>query len=466
MNENDGQNALTRQLARKLLPLALAIGLIITLLIPGIYVYLQYVQVKGEAGAYAKMLSLNIRKLVAEAPALWKYQATKYSNMIDGFLPHKEILHVEITDEQRTAIPQYEHREQRRLRWGEYRIYGEPAPVLFNNRRVGEIRIALSGYPIFLSGLLALLICGAIGTSLAFIAYRFPLKVTAALEKQLRDYQRSLEKKVEQRTAALQETTRKAIVLSEQARRANQAKSEFLANMSHELRTPMNHIIGFTELVVDKRLGGLNSQQEEFLGEVVQSGRHLLSLINDILDLAKVESGKMELELAPVGLRSLVSNSLVMVKEKALKHRIKLATALSVPENFPVDERKLKQILYNLLSNAMKFTPDGGTVCVQVAPEPGLPSEASGLRFSVIDSGIGIEAGDLERIFEPFEQADNSSSRRFQGTGLGLALTRRMVELHGGRIWAESEGPGKGSRFHFILPARHDGAADPPGGGV
>jgi signal transduction histidine kinase len=226
----------------------------------------------------------------------------------------------------------------------------------------------------------------------------------------------------------------------------------------------LNHIIGFTELVVDKKFGSLNSQQAEFLGEVVQSGRHLLSLINDILDLAKVESGKMELELDPVGLRSLVSNSLIMVKEKALKHRIRLSTEISVPETFLVDERKLKQILYNLLSNAMKFTPDGGTVCVQVAPEAGMPQEAPGLRFSVIDSGIGIDPEDLERIFEPFEQADNSSSRRFQGTGLGLTLTRRMVELHGGSIWAESEGPGKGSRFHFILPARQDGAAEPPGG--
>jgi len=463
VNEKDGQHMLTRQLARKLFPLALAIGMIITFLIPGIYVYLQYVQVRGEAGAYAKMLSVNIRRLVAEAPDLWKYQATKYSNMIEGFLPHKEILHVEIRDEQRTAIPQYEHREQRRLHWGESRIYGEPAPVLFNNRKVGEIRIALSGYPIFLSGLLALLVCGAIGIGLALIVYHFPLNVTRALEKQLLDYQRSLEEKVEQRTASLQETTRKAIVLSEQARRANQAKSEFLANMSHELRTPMNHIIGFTELVVDKRMGGLNSQQEEFLGEVVQSGRHLLSLINDILDLAKVESGKMELELAPVGLRSLVSNSLVMVKEKALKHRIRLSTELSVPETFPVDERKLKQILYNLLSNAMKFTPDGGTVCVQVTPEAAMPPEVPGLRFSVIDSGIGINPGDLERIFEPFEQGDNSSSRRFQGTGLGLTLTRRMVELHGGHIWAESEGQGKGSRFRFVLPARHDGAVEPRG---
>jgi signal transduction histidine kinase len=455
---------LTRQLAGKLFPLALAIGLIITLLVPGIYACLQYVQVKGEAGAYARMLSLNIRKLVAEAPELWKYQATKYSNMIESFLPHKEILHVEIQDEQNTALTQYEHLEQRRLHWGEYRIYGEPAPVLFNNRKVGEIRIALSGYPILLSGLLALLVCGIIGTGLAFVSYHFPLNVTAALEKQLVDYQRSLEEKVEQRTAALQETTRKAIALSEQARRANQAKSEFLANMSHELRTPMNHIIGFTELVVDKRLGGLNSQQEEFLGEVVQSGHHLLSLINDILDLAKVESGKMELELAPVGLRSLVSNSLIMVKEKALKHRIRLSTEISVPETFLVDERKLKQILYNLLSNAMKFTPNGGTVCVQVAPEAGMPPESPGLRFSVIDSGIGIDPGDLERIFDPFEQADNSSSRRFQGTGLGLTLTRRLVELHGGHIWAESEGPEKGSRFHFILPARHDGAVEPPGG--
>jgi PAS domain S-box-containing protein len=241
------------------------------------------------------------------------------------------------------------------------------------------------------------------------------------------------------------------------AEAANRAKSEFLANMSHELRTPLNHIIGFTELVVDKKFGELSPKQEEFLNDVLQSGRHLLALINEILDLSKVEAGKMDLIPSTVFLRLLVDNSLIMLKEKAMKHRLTLMTEIpNQPESFQADERKLKQILYNLLSNAVKFTPEGGTIRIRVSPENGVSAMNKGLRFSVIDSGIGLDPGDLERIFQPFEQADHSTGRKFHGTGLGLALTKKMVELHDGRIWAESEGQGRGSAFHFVLPLEGD----------
>ena len=241
------------------------------------------------------------------------------------------------------------------------------------------------------------------------------------------------------------------------AEAANRAKSEFLANMGHELRTPLNHILGFTELVVDKKIGGLNAEQEDFLKEVLQSGRHLLALVNGVLDLSKVEVGRMELSLSRVFLRPLMDNSLMMVKEKALKQRIELIAHIpDQPDSFPGDEFKLKQVLVNLLANALKFTPEGGTIQVRAALENGFSGGDKGLRFSVIDSGIGLDPGDLERIFRPFEQADNSISRRFQGAGLGLALSRKMVELQGGRIWAESEGEGKGSAFHFVVPFREE----------
>ncbi len=234
----------------------------------------------------------------------------------------------------------------------------------------------------------------------------------------------------------------------ESAERANQAKSEFLANMSHELRTPLNHIIGFTELVSDKRLGALNRQQEEYLQDVLQSGRHLLSLINDILDLSKVEAGKMKLEALEIPLESLLRDSLNMVKEKALKHGIALTPGFQdLPESIRADERKLKQILYNLLSNAVKFTPDGGRVELMARRMDG-----QGVEITVSDTGIGMLEADLKRIFQPFEQGNNSAARKYQGTGLGLSLTKRLVELHGGRIRAESEGPGRGSHFHVFLP--------------
>jgi signal transduction histidine kinase len=257
---------------------------------------------------------------------------------------------------------------------------------------------------------------------------------------------------------------------------ASRAKSEFLANMSHELRTPLNHIIGFTELVVDKRLGALNEAQEEYLNDALHSSRHLLSLINDILDLSKVEAGKLALEVTDVDLRMLLERSLTMFKEKALEHRIQLSVDIDdIPGTIQADERKLKQVLYNLLSNAVEFTPEGGSVTLSARylsfrdghwfPREGQPvglpldrddplMKGKGLiDISVQDTGLGIKREDLKRIFDPFERVESLSGRRHPGTGLGLFLTKRLLELHGGRIWAESDGEGKGSKFIFVIPA-------------
>jgi signal transduction histidine kinase len=245
------------------------------------------------------------------------------------------------------------------------------------------------------------------------------------------------------------------------AEAANRAKSEFLANMSHELRTPLNHIIGFTGLILDKSFGDLNSTQEEYLNDVEFSSNHLLSLINDILDLSKVEAGKLELLSSQVNLRDLIANSLVMLKEKSMKHGIRLSERMDgIPEEIVADERKLKQIMYNLLSNAVKFTPDGGEVSVtgQICRFDNMEDSddreqgADGVKISVSDSGIGLSTEDIDRIFNPFEQVENSASRKYQGTGLGLPLTKNLVELHGGKIWVESEGEGKGATFSFTLP--------------
>jgi signal transduction histidine kinase len=227
--------------------------------------------------------------------------------------------------------------------------------------------------------------------------------------------------------------------------------------------------------VTNQGVGPLNTTQEEYLNDVLGSSHHLLSLINDILDLSKVEAGKLELEVAEVHLRMLLEGSLSMVKEKAMKHRIRLLSDINgIPEAVQADERKLKQILYNLLSNAVKFTPDGGSVTLSgrylssrkgqwftpdgqpvALPVDGdeLLRKGKGLiEISVQDTGIGIKGEDLQRIFDPFEQVENSASRRFAGTGLGLSLAKRLVELHGGKIWAESEGEGKGSKFILLMP--------------
>jgi PAS domain S-box-containing protein len=305
-------------------------------------------------------------------------------------------------------------------------------------------------------------------------------------QEELLKAQEQLEKRVQERTADLDhinENLRKEIIERKRietnlkqaktlAEMANRAKSEFLANMSHELRTPLNHIIGFNELVLSKKFGPLSEVQEEFLNDVLSSSHHLLSLINDVLDLSKVEAGRMKLDLAPFALKPLLDNSLTMVKEKSHNHGIKLQTEFGdLPDTLVADERKLKQILYNLLSNAVKFTPNGGSVTLTVHPlngsRPGqvpLFREGEGsslfkknglcIEFIVSDTGIGLKSEDLERIFNPFEQADNSASRKYQGTGLGLSLTKKMVELHGGQIWATSAGEGLGAGFHFILPVR------------
>jgi len=292
-----------------------------------------------------------------------------------------------------------------------------------------------------------------------------------------------LERKVAERTGELtlanmelqteilerKQAQEKLTVAKSIAERSDQAKSEFLANMSHELRTPLNHIIGFTELVLDKSFGDLNPTQEEYLSDVIHSSHHLLSLINDILDLSKIEAKKMDLQISDIRLKHVLQTGLTMIKEKAMKHGISLVVEINgIPETIQADERRLKQIIYNLLSNAAKFTPDGGQITLRAEVDKLRPKTATHpvsrsshdnhdmaqkfVFISVSDTGIGLAPQDLEQIFLPFEQVESNSDRRFQGTGLGLPLTRELVELHGGSIYAESQGAGKGATFSFTIP--------------
>ncbi len=235
---------------------------------------------------------------------------------------------------------------------------------------------------------------------------------------------------------------------SRQLEVANKHKSEFLANMSHELRTPLNAIIGFSEVLLEKLFGDLNEKQDDYLKDIHSSGRHLLTLINDILDLAKVEAGRMELEASAFDLASALSNAMTLVRERAQRHGITLGQHVdpSLGE-ITADERKFKQILVNLLSNAVKFTPDGGRIDVTARHED------NSAIVAVRDTGIGIAVEDQAAVFEEFRQVGRSYTNKQEGTGLGLALTKKFVELHGGHIWLESA-PGKGSTFTFTIPIK------------
>jgi signal transduction histidine kinase len=235
---------------------------------------------------------------------------------------------------------------------------------------------------------------------------------------------------------------------SKQIEAANRHKSEFLANMSHELRTPLNAIIGFSEVLGERMFGELNEKQAEYTDDILSSGRHLLSLINEILDLSKVEAGRMELEVATFDLPLAIDNARTFVRERATKHGINLD--VTVDErlgDFVGDERKIKQVLLNLLSNAVKFTPEGGRIGIKARQADG------SVEISVSDTGIGIAPEDQPKIFEEFRQVGSDYAHKVEGTGLGLTLAKKFVELHGGKIWVESE-VGKGSTFSFTLPER------------
>lgn len=328
------------------------------------------------------------------------------------------------------------------------------------------------------------------------------MEIISQSEKQLKEYSENLEEMVRARTKELEDANLGLQVLNAeiqlrraeaeeaelQAEAASRAKSDFLANMSHELRTPLNSIIGFSEIMIDDLYGKLNEKQKEYVNDIYDSGRHLLDLINDILDLSKVEAGKMELELSRFLLEDVLSGSITMLKEKAMKHNIKLSLDIEPDANIEIeaDERKLKQIMFNLLSNAVKFTPDGGSVTVRAKrvslrdlneiqgeaiskahPEQREKDEIATpaarndnlkdfIKISIADTGIGIKPEDMDKLFKEFSQIDMGYTRKYEGTGLGLALTKRLVELHKGKIWVESE-IGKGSKFSFVIPIRQGG---------
>ncbi len=263
-----------------------------------------------------------------------------------------------------------------------------------------------------------------------------------AQNEELRSQSEELRSQSEELMAQQQELIEK----TREVEKANQLKSDFLANMSHELRTPLNVIIGFSQLMIDEVPGKINEEQRQCLNDILNSSKHLLNLINDVLDLSKIESGKVELKLENVALTEIIE-SVTRTMMPILTPR-KQSLDIEIEEGLPpvyADEGKLGQVLLNLVDNATKFTPDGGNLKIEAA------RDSDWCQVSVIDNGIGIKKDDQGRIFEPFSQLDNPLTVEKAGTGLGLALVKQIVERYGGRIWVESE-YGKGSRFTFTMP--------------
>lgn len=265
-----------------------------------------------------------------------------------------------------------------------------------------------------------------------------------AVEEQVRTLNQSLE----QRTRDLAVTNSELEIRNREVEKANRLKSNFLATMSHELRTPLNSIIGFSDLLAEQTAGPLAEKQKRFVGHIREGSRHLLALINDILDLSKIEAGRLELNYESFSMSVATAEVLSTVRPLASAKQIKLRTELSADLTLCADRVRLKQVLYNLLSNAIKFTAQEGSVHLVARPETSL------VCVSVIDTGIGIPREEQESIFEPFHQLPASTQGVREGTGLGLSITKLLVEQHGGRIWVESE-PEKGSQFHFTLPCCH-----------
>lgn len=262
----------------------------------------------------------------------------------------------------------------------------------------------------------------------------------------LKESERLLEEKVAQRTQALQDSRTELAQARDEAVAANRHKSAFLANMSHELRTPLNAVIGFSEVLLERVFGDLNDKQAEYLGDIHSSGKHLLSLINDILDLSKIEAGRLELSLKAVEVSVTFENAMVLMRDRANRGGVKLETDVEPDLGTVIaDERKLKQILINLLSNAVKFTKAGGHVTLRAT------RNGQDLEIAVVDTGIGIAPENHSLVFEEFRQASDDYASAQEGTGLGLALTKRLVELHGGKIWLESS-LDEGSTFALRIP--------------
>ena len=466
-------------MADRLYPVALGIGLLLSLCFPAAYFILGYNALRDTAKLYAEELSEKFGRHALEVPGLWKYRSAKHMQLLREFLPYKDVTTIRVLDENGYSIRWHEYTTAKaETWWNRYAPVGS-APITFNNRTIGTVQIGISQSSLLRFAIPLLLLSTTIGGGLALLVYLYPVKVVAKMEEQLQDLLErlqgsniELEAKVKERTRGLRIANAELQEALHEAEVASRGKSEFLANMSHELRTPLNSVLGFSQLLAQQGSGPLTEKQARYVDNIHTSGKHLLALISDLLDLSKLEGGYLELRPEPFALPEALGALLREIRPQAEVKGLTLELHVdAAPATLRADPLRFKQILYNLLSNAIKFTPTGGRITVtarQIASsqltvdkaekpdrelstvDPGHPGDL--VEIAVADTGIGIKAKDMSMLFEPFTQLEPAVSKYYQGAGLGLALTKRLVELHDGTIWGESAGEGQGSTFRVRLP--------------
>jgi signal transduction histidine kinase len=438
MTDMPAQGAVLGRLARMVHTLALTIGVLTALAVPAGFGLVAYVDQREFQVFQARLAADSVAQYAYPRSRYWRFAQHRIAKLIGvGMLPGDVSRRtvVDIDGTEILAIGEMPRGPTLRV----------SAPIAAGDEKMGMLVIATSLLPLYSRIALVALLGVALGFSVYACVYLLPLRALRRSVASLEAAQEDLQAQVAKTEAALEATRTE----QQRAEVASRTKSEFLANMSHELRTPLNAIIGFSETMMTGVFGALDKRYRTYSEDIHNSGTHLLRIINDILDISKIEAGQLKLYPEPVDLDELIGSCVRLVQEKAqsLGLRVVVERAPDRPRLIAADTTKLKQILLNLLSNAVKFTQFGGTVQLSVQRAAG-----DRVEIAVADTGIGMNAEEIALALQPFRQADNSHTRKYQGTGLGLPLANALVELHGGKLTIESA-PGSGTKVIVRLPA-------------